>query len=289
MNTLGWIGLGHMGTPMATNLLKEGNKVNVYNRSVEKAVALVELGANTMSSPKETVEQSNIIFIMLSDANAVREVLIQDNGVLQAIKPGKIVVDMSTISPQDSISFAKMVSEKGGAYLDAPVSGSVGAAQSRQLVILVGGDEDAIKTCTPYLNILGKDIIYFGDNGRGTSAKLSINLLLGIMGQGFAETLVFAEKLGVDKEKMIELISKSSMNNGLFQLKKDMYIKEEFLAQFMLELMSKDLGLVKAEADRMKTILPLGEEVNKVYISAKESGKGKLDMAAVYMELKNIW
>ncbi|MHA2890663.1 NAD(P)-dependent oxidoreductase [Bacillus cereus] len=287
MNTLGWIGLGHMGEPMAMNLLQAGNKVNVYNRSPEKTTYLVELGATKLNSPKEIVEQSDIIFIMLSDSNAIQGVLTQDNGVLKAMRPGKVVVDMSTISPEDSLSFAKLVSEKGGIYLDAPVSGSVGAVKTGQLVILVGGENKAIEICHPYFNILGKETIHFGSNGKGSSAKLAINLLLSIIGQGIGEALLFAEKSGIDKEKVLDMISFSVMNTALFQGKKDMYRKEEFPSAFMLELMSKDLGLIKAEIDRMETILPLAEATNTTYRSAKENGKAKLDMAAVYLELKD--
>lgn len=287
MHTLGWIGLGHMGAPMAMNLLQAGYKVNVYNRSQEKTTPLVESGATKLNSPKEIVEQSDIIFMMLSDSNAVHAVLTQDNGVLKAIRPGKVVVDMSTISPEDSLSFAKLVSERGGVYLDAPVSGSVGAAKTGQLVILVGGEKKAIEICQPYFNILGKRTIHFGSNGKGSSAKLAINLLLGIIGQGIGETLLFAEKSGLDKEKVLDMISQSGMNTALFQGKKDMYRKEEFPSEFKLELMSKDLGLIKAEADRMETILPLAEATNTTYRSAKENGKAKLDMAAVYLELKD--
>ncbi|MGW9018965.1 NAD(P)-dependent oxidoreductase [Priestia megaterium] len=287
MHTLGWIGLGHMGAPMAKNLLQAGYKVNVYNRSIEKTTSLVEIGATKLDSPKEVVEQSDIIFVMLSDSKAVQAILTQDNGVLNAIHSGKVVVDMSTISPEDSLSFAKLVSEKGGVYLDAPVSGSVGAAVAGQLVILVGGQKKTIELCQPYFNILGKETIYFGSNSKGSSAKLAINLLLGVIGQGIGETLVLAEKSGLDIEKVLEMISQSGMNTPLFQGKKEMYRKEEFPSAFMLELMSKDLGLVKIEADRLETVLPLAEATNAIYRSAKENGKAKLDMAAVYLELKD--
>ncbi|PGC84462.1 NAD(P)-dependent oxidoreductase [Bacillus toyonensis] len=287
MTTLGWIGLGSMGAIMATNVLKAGNKVNVYNRSPEKTTYLVELGATKLNSPKEIVEQSDIIFMMLSNSDAIRDVLIQDSGILQAIKQGKIVVDMSTISPEDSVSFAQLVSEKGGIYLDAPVSGSIGSAKTSQLVILVGGEKKATEICQSYFNILGKETIYFGSNGKGSSAKLAINLLLGIIGQGIGETLLFAEKSGLHKEKVLEMISLSVVNTVLFQGKKDMYCKEEFPPAFTLELMSKDLELIKNETDRMKIILPLAEATNATYRSAKESGKERLDMAAVYLELKD--
>jgi 3-hydroxyisobutyrate dehydrogenase len=286
MHTLGWIGLGHMGTPMAQNLLQADYKVNVYNRSQDKTTALVEIGAVKLASPREIVEQSDIIYLMLSDSHAIRDVLTQVNGVLSADLQGKIVVDMSTISPEDSLSFARLVSDAGGTYLDAPVSGSVGPAKAGQLVILVGGEKKAIETCQPYFDVLGKATIHFGANSKGSSAKLAINLLLGIVGQGIGETLLLAEKSGLEKESVLEMISQSAMNTPLFQGKKEMYRQEDFPAAFMLELMAKDLGLVKAEADKLETKLPLAVVADTTYRSAKDKGKGKLDMAAVYLELK---
>lgn len=287
MTTLGWIGLGHMGDPMTLRLVQTGHKLNAFNRTREKANTLAEAGAAILDSPQEIVEQSDIVFIMLSDANAIEAVLTRDNGVLNALCPGKIVVNMSTIAPTDAVSFANLVSEKGGQYVDAPVSGSVGAAKAGQLVILAGGDKTAIDTCQPYFDVLGKATIHFGAAGMGSSAKLAINLLLGVMGQGIGEAVLFAEKLGVDKEKMLELIANSALNSPFFQLKKDMYSKDDFPAAFMVELMSKDLGLVKAEADRMKAVFPLAEAADNTYRNAKEHGKAKLDLAAVYQELRD--
>ncbi|WP_138493353.1 NAD(P)-dependent oxidoreductase [Paenibacillus pinistramenti] len=286
MQTIGWIGLGHMGEPMAMNLLEAGHKVQVHNRTISKTNSLVEAGAGRLDSPKELAERSDIIFLMLSDSNAVREVLQQDNGVLEAITEGKIIVDMSTLSPEDSLSLAKQVSEHGGTYIDAPVSGSVGAARTSQLVILAGGETKTVELCQPYFDVLGKKTIHFGSTGKGSSAKLAINMLLGIMGQGIAESLIFAEKSGLNKDSVLEMISQSGMNSPLFQGKKELYRHEEFPAAFMLELMSKDLGLAKAEAGRLGTVLPLADTANATYLSAKENGKGKLDMAAVYLELK---
>lgn len=288
MHKLGWIGLGHMGEPMANNLLQAGYIVNVYNRSPEKTASLVESGAINLNSPKEVADQSDIIFIMLSNSEAVKAVLTNDNGILNTIHPGKIIVDMSTISPEDSLSNAKLVSDRGGIYLDAPVSGSVGPARAGQLVILVGGDKKAIDICQPYFNLLGKETIHFGSSSKGSSAKLAINLLLGIIGQGIGETLILAEKSGLDREKVLEMISLSAINTTLYQGKKDMYRKEDFPSAFMLEHMTKDLGLVKAEADHLGTKLPLAEVAYNTYRSANENGKGKLDMAAVYLELKKI-
>lgn len=243
MTTLGWIGLGHMGEPMATRLIQAGHKLNAYNRSRDKTKTLAQAGAAILDTPREIIEQADIVFLMLTDANAINSVLTGNDGVLAALAPGKIVVNMSTIAPPDTASFAELVSGKGGQYVDAPVSGSVGAAKTGQLVILASGENAAIDTCRPYFDVLGKGTIHFGAAGMGSSAKLAINLLLGVMGQGIREAVLFAEKSGVDKEKMLELISLSALNSPFFQLKKDMYGRDEFTAAFMVGLMSKDLGL----------------------------------------------
>lgn len=284
--TLGWIGLGQMGAPMANNLLRAGFRVNVYNRSPEKVEALRAVGATPLSSPAEVTKQSDIIFLMLSNAAAVEEVLTRDQGVLSGLQTGKVVIDMSTIGPGDSRSFSRQVAEKGGSYLDAPVSGSVGAAQAAQLVILAGGTEPATAAYRPCFEALGKKTLNFGAVGQGSAAKLVINLLLGITGQALGETMLFAEQSGLDKEVVMEMISQSGMNTGLFQTKKEMYRQREFPSQFMLELMAKDLGLIAAEVARQNLDLPLAGLTHRTYLEAKEHGKGRLDMAAIYLELQ---
>ena len=285
MQRLGWIGTGQMGELMAMNLLKAGYGIHVYNRTIEKTDSLVKAGAIRASSPKEIVEQSDISFVMLSEANAVKDVLTQEKGILEGIAPGKIIVDMSTISPEDSRAFAQLISEKGGIYLDAPVSGSVGPAKAGQLVILVGGEKAAMEICQPYFDVLGKETIHFGENGKGSAAKLSINLLLAIVGQGVGETLLLAEKAGLERGKVLEMIAQSAMNTPLFAGKRDMYETGEFPAAFMLKLMAKDLGLIKEQADRLDVDLPLAEAAKDTYISARDNGEGDSDMAAVYLEL----
>jgi len=274
-----------MGELMAMNLLKAGYGIHVYNRTIEKTDSLIKAGAIRASSPKEIVEQSDISFVMLSEANAVKDVLTQEKGILEGIAPGKIIVDMSTISPEDSRAFAQLISEKGGIYLDAPVSGSVGPAKAGQLVILVGGEKAVMEICQPYFDVLGKETIHFGENGKGSAAKLSINLLLAIVGQGVGETLLLAEKAGLERGKVLEMIAQSAMNTPLFVGKRDMYETGEFPAAFMLKLMAKDLGLIKEQADRLDVDLPLAEAAKDTYISARDNGEGDSDMAAVYLEL----
>ncbi|MCG3710690.1 NAD(P)-dependent oxidoreductase [Aliarcobacter butzleri] len=283
---LGWIGLGAMGNPMAFNLIKAGFALNIYNRTSSKIQNLKSLGANSFDNIKELVKNSEIIFLMLSNGESVREVLTSKNGILDSLSENKIIVDMSTISPLDSKEFYSLVKEKNCDYIDAPVSGSIGAAIAKQLIILVGGEEKAKEICKPYFEALGRATIDFGENSNGTSAKLSINMLLGVFTQAMAESITFSQKLGLDKEKVFEMISLSGMNTPLFQAKKESFSRNEFPSAFALELMSKDLGLLKQMIDNCNLNLPLSEISNETYLKAKEQGFGKEDMAAVIKTVK---
>lgn len=286
MKKLGWIGLGAMGNPMATNLLNAGFEVNVYNRTTLKTKDLVNKGASVFENIKELVKNSDIIFLMLSNGDAVEEVLTSKDRVLDSLTDGKILVDMSTISPLDSKQFYSLVKEKNCTYIDAPVSGSIGAAIAKQLIILVGGKDKAKEMCKPYFDALGKATIDFGESSNGTTAKLSINMLLGVFTQAMAESITFAQKLGLDKEKVFDMISLSGMNTPLFQAKRESFSKEQFPSAFALELMSKDLGLLKQMIDNHKLTLPLSEISNETYLKAKEQGFDKEDMSAVIKTVK---
>ncbi len=285
MKKIGWIGLGAMGTPMATNLQRAGFDMQVYNRTKGKASSLVSIGAFEHSSPLSVIMDSDVTFLMLTNADAIHEVLTRENGVLRGIGPGKIVIDMSTIAPGETRKFAEMVRNNGGMYIDAPVSGSVGAAVTSQLVVLAGASAADTTSLDQFFDVLGKKTIYFGDVGNGSKAKLVINQLLAITGQGIAETLLFAENAGLDLENVFEMISNSGMNTGLFQTKIEMFRNKEFPSAFMLELMDKDLGLIDQEICSLQLDLPLTSKARSTYSLAKKYGFAKMDMAAVYLEL----
>lgn len=286
MTQLAWIGTGYMGVPMARNLLKAGHPVNVYNRTREKALPLQEEGATIVSSPREALRGAETIFVMLTQGSAVEAVLESEEGLLAGLEPGTTVINMSTISPEEAREFARRIESAGGVYVDAPVSGSVGPAQNGQLVILAGGTEEAVAKAQPFFDILGKKTLHFGGVGAGSSAKLSINLLLGVMAQGISEALLIGEQAGLRREQLIEMIGESAVNTPMLAAKKEMWISEKFPAAFMVSLLSKDLGLLTAEAKREGLDLPLAEAVDRTYADAVQNGKGELDMAAVWLELK---
>lgn len=286
MTKLAWIGTGYMGLPMARNLLKAGYEVSIYNRTPEKAEPLASDGGKLVSSPKEAANGAEAVFIMLTKGTAVEAVLEGEDGLLAGLAPNAIVVNMSTIAPGEARLFAQRIESAGGVYVDAPVSGSVAPAVNGQLVILAGGAEAAVEQCRPFFEALGKKTIRFGEVGTGSSAKLSINLLLGVMAQGISEALLAGEHAGLQREQLIEMIGESAVNTPMLAAKKDMWMNEEFPAAFMVSLLSKDLGLLTAEAKREGLDLPLAEAVDRTYADAVQSGKGELDMAAVWLELK---
>ncbi|WP_339061019.1 NAD(P)-dependent oxidoreductase [Tepidibacillus marianensis] len=278
---LGWIGLGNMGIPMATNLIKAGYKLSIYNRTKEKVKELVELGAIYKESPKEVTEDVNIVITMVSDDQAVREIYTREDGVLAGLSSGKIVVDMSTISPYTAKEIAESCKMKGAKVLDAPVSGSVAPAKAGELVVLVGGDKDTYETCKPIFDVVGKASFYLGENGAGSNAKLAINSMLGIYIQGLAETVLFAEKAGIPRETMLEIVKLSAVGSPITNIKTPGIIQDQYPAAFALKHATKDLRLATEKAEEMDIHFPLIEQTFTTYNGALQSGMGDLDLMAV--------
>ncbi|QDS35914.1 NAD(P)-dependent oxidoreductase [Brevibacillus brevis] len=278
---IGWIGLGNMGIPMASNLLAAGYDVRVWNRTPGKAAPLVALGAKEAATLSELVAQSDVLFTMVSDDDAVKAIYTGSDGLLSLPVQGKLAVDMSTISPDTSRFLAEQAKQAGLRFLDAPVSGSVGPAKEGKLVIMVGGEQSDYEVAKPMLDKLGKAAFYLGPNGAGTSAKLAINLLLGITVQGVSETLLFARSLGIGTEQMLNIISESAVGTPLIRGKAASILADDYPAAFALKHMAKDLRL----AHEAGVTTPLAESVNATYRHALESGLGELDLMAILRHL----
>ncbi|GAA7129388.1 NAD(P)-dependent oxidoreductase [Helicobacter pylori] len=279
---IGWIGLGAMGTPMATRLRDAGLEVSVYNRTESKATPLKEKGVAVYTSPIDLAAKVNLVFIMLSDKTAIDAVLAPKFWEQMS---KKIVVNMSTIAPLESLALEKIAQKHQVTYLEAPVSGSVGAAKAGALLILAAGDEEVISKLKPVLAHLGSQTFYLGKIGQGTGAKLSINSLLAQMGVAYSEALLLAKRLGVDAESFLQIIGQSGMNSPLFQAKKGMWLQDNYPAAFSLKLMAKDIRLAKNEAGEAME-LPFLFQAEELYSQAEKSGLGGLDMAAVYHYLE---
>ena len=279
---IGWIGLGNMGVPMASNLLSAGYDIRVWNRSPEKAAPLVALGAKQTESLAQLADECDVLFTMVSDDEAVKAIYTGTDGLLSARVSGKLAIDMSTIAPETSRFLSEQSKKAGLRFLDAPVSGSVGPAKEAQLVIMVGGEKADYEVAKQMLDKLGKAAIYLGSHGAGTSAKLAINLLLGITVQGVSETLLFARSLGIDTEQMLEIISQSAVGTPLIRGKAASILADDFPAAFALKHMAKDLRLAREAG----VATPLAESAQATYRHALEEGLGELDLMAILRHLK---
>ncbi|WQZ82434.1 NAD(P)-dependent oxidoreductase [Helicobacter pylori] len=279
---IGWIGLGAMGTPMAARLRDANLEVSVYNRTESKAAPLKEKGVAVYTSPIDLAAKVDLVFIMLSDKTAIDAVLAPKFWEQMS---KKIVVNMSTIAPLESLSLEKIAQKHQVTYLEAPVSGSVGAAKAGVLLILAAGEKEVITQLKPVFAHLGSQIFYLGKIGQGTGAKLSINSLLAQMGVAYSEALLLAKHLGVDAELFLQIIGQSGMNSPLFQAKKGMWLQDNYPAAFSLKLMLKDIRLAKNEAGEAIK-LPFLFQAEELYSQAEKSGLGEMDMAAVYHYLE---
>lgn len=271
-----FLGLGIMGRRMASNLVKAGHEVTVWNRTPGKDVE----GARSAASPAEAATGAEVVWLCVSDTKAVESILFGPQGVHAALTEGQIVVDSSTISPTATRQFAERVRAKGAQYVDAPVTGSKAGAENGTLIFIVGGDESAIEKIKPLFAAMGKKFFRMGDVGKGETAKLVMNLQIALIYEGFAEALLLATKLGVDAETLLPLIEASMVRSGVVDYKAPFVLQRDFSPNFPLRLMRKDLRLALEAAKEARVKLPGLETVEEIYDMATEDGHEDLDYAA---------
>ncbi|AGI31365.1 TPA: NAD(P)-dependent oxidoreductase [Mannheimia haemolytica] len=279
---VGWIGLGQMGEPMAKHLLNSGVNVGVYNRDPAKAEKVVEAGGTLYPSVLELVKAYDVIFLMIADYAAVQQVLSDE--VLAELN-GKVVVNMSTISPSQNQAVEALLAQHGAEFVEAPVSGSSKVAEAGKLLVLAAGKEETVELLKPLFAAFSTTTFYYGEVGKAGGIKLMINSLLGIFIQAYGEALNFADQYGIPKEKVIEMISGSFMNSPIFQAKVPMYQANEFPPAFMMKHMTKDFNLASEEIAKLGKSYPLIEQATKTYNQANDSGLSEVDMAAIYQFL----
>jgi 3-hydroxyisobutyrate dehydrogenase len=292
---IGWIGLGNMGTPMVRNLLRAGFEVTVYNRTAAKAAALESEGAKVAVDPAALWEVADVVITMLADDAALRAVHAgavsagavsggaasggaASGGLLAGARPGKMVIDMSTVSPATTRELAGRLAVKGVDYLDAPVAGSVKPAELGQLVIMVGGKAACYEAASPIFEKLGKARFLMGDQGAGNAAKLAMNTLLAFNMQGLAEAVIFAREKGIRAEAMLAVIGESAVANGVTRMKTPNLAGDDFTAAFALKHLAKDLRLALSQG--MHT--PGGIVLHDSFQQALLAGWGEKDMSAIY-------
>jgi 2-hydroxy-3-oxopropionate reductase len=278
---VGFIGLGVMGKPMAKNLIEAGYDVVVYNRTREKAEDLASEGATVADSPKGVAEQSDIIITMLPDSPQVKEVLAGEDGVLEGVKEGALIVDMSTISPVVTEELSQKAQEKGASMLDAPVSGGDVGAIEGTLAIMVGGSEEDFERAKPLFEVMGKTVTHVGPSGTGQVVKAANQIVVALTIEAVSEALVLGSKGGVAPEKILDVLGGGLAGNKVMELKREKMLEHSFDPGFRIELHHKDLGIALAAGREYGVTLPVTAIVDQMLETLKMRGKGDRDHSAI--------
>ncbi len=280
---IGFIGIGIMGFPMAKNLIKNGYKIKVYNRTREKCYELEKEGAEISATIKEISQLSNVIITMLENEKAMDDVCFGECGVIKNLSAGSYFINMSTVSYDYTLRLKNECFKRGIRFCDCPVSGSKPVAESGNLIILYGGEEEDLDYLKPILLSMGKDIVYCGKAGNGTILKLSVNLLLAFMSVGLVESARLCEKSGLSVELLFEVLEKSPvLNCGYYKIKKEKIISRNFEPQFSLKNMFKDLRFIKELGERNGLKLVVGEKIYELYRNGFNEGFMDEDLLSVY-------
>lgn len=277
-----FIGLGIMGSRMAANLAKNKIDITIYNRTPGKMNALAELGAKTSGSLADCVKDADIVLTMLSTPEAVWEYAAGEDGFLGEMKHGAHWCDCTTVNPDFSREMAKLSESFGLRFMDTPVAGSKKPAEEGSLVFLCGGNENDLEEIKPFLNIMGSKIIHAGGHGMGSSLKMAVNMLLANSMAAFAESVAFGEKIGLERDKLMDILAELPVTAPFNKLKKEKMKSGDFSPEFPLEWMHKDLHLACLTAYEYNISLPAANAVKEMFASANQSGWGREDLSAIF-------
>lgn len=273
--SVGFIGLGIMGLPMAGHILEAGFPLTAYNRTRSKAEGLRERGASTADSPAQLAARSEIIVVMVSDSPDVEAVVAGPEGVMKGIRPNSVVVDMSTISPQTERKLDESLQERGCRLVDAPVSGGDVGAQNATLAIMAGGERKSFDRVLPALQTMGKSITYCGPVGSGQLTKLCNQILVSVTMLAVSEALLFARKNGLDPDVMIEAVQGGAAGSWQLSNLGPKVVAGDFEPGFMVDLIQKDLRLIMEGAARASAPLPATSLARQLFSAAQAAGEGR--------------
>jgi 3-hydroxyisobutyrate dehydrogenase-like beta-hydroxyacid dehydrogenase len=278
MTTIGFVGLGSMGAPIAGRLL-DGNQVYGTNRTPAKAAPLIERGLIWRDTPREVAAAAHVVFSMVTDDAALAAITSGPDGILAGLRPGAVYVDMSTVSPQASRELADRVRAAGAAMLDAPVSGSVPAAETGTLSIMAGGAEETFRVAEPLLRMLGSKVTYVGRNGQGLLLKMAINISLAAQMLAFSEGVLLAERGGIDPKLAAEALSASAIGSPMLKARLPIVLDLPEEPWFDMRLMHKDIRLALRAARETGVPLPSAATADSMLTTAEEAGYGHRDIA----------
>ena len=284
---IGFIGIGIMGAPMAGHLLDAGHEVLVNSRSAIRQEVL-DKGAKEVATAKEAAEHGKVIIIMVPDTPDVEKVLFGENGVADGLSAGKIVIDMSSISPVETKQFAEKINAAGCKYLDAPVSGGEVGAQAGTLTIMVGGDQETFDKALPLFELMGQNVTLVGANGDGQTCKVANQIIVGLTIEAVGEALLFASKAGADPAKVREALMGGFASSKILEIHGERMIKRTFDPGFRIELHQKDLNLALSNARKLQMALPNTATAQELFNSVAAQGDKELDHSAMVLALEKL-
>ncbi len=282
MKKIGFVGLGVMGSRMVKRLLDAGYPVTGYNRTRSKAQWLMDAGMQWGDSPRQVAERSEIIFSMVSNTAALSEIAEGPQGVLAGLGPGKVFVDMSTVSPAASRQLAGQAKASGAAMLDAPVSGSVLTLEQGNLSIMVGGDAETFEAVKPVLLAIGPKVNHVGENGLALSMKIAANLSLAVQMLAFSEGVLLAEKSGINRKTAVEVLLNSVIASPMLKYRGPFVLEMPEEAWFNVNMMQKDMLLALELGRQMDVPLPTTAATNEMLTAARGLGLAEKDFASIF-------
>ena len=288
MAKLGFVGLGVMGSQMVNRLLSKGHSVTGYNRTRSKAEWLVKKGMKWADSPRVVVTASDFAFSMVTNSAALGAVMKGPDGMLAGVAPGKILVDMSTVSPAYSREVAGQVREKGGDMVDSPVSGSVVTLQEGKLSVMVGGRKETFEKVKPLLLDIGPKVTYVGDNGLALVMKIATNLSLAVQMLAFSEGVLLAEKSGIARETAVDVLTHSVVASPMVQYRGPFILKQPEEAWFNVNMMQKDTLLALELGRQLDVPMPSTAVANEFLTAARAMGLVEKDFAVVFDVLAHM-
>jgi 2-hydroxy-3-oxopropionate reductase len=280
--TIGFVGLGIMGRPMALNLVRAGHTLAVHARRAESMAPLAEAGAATCDTPADVARQATIIFTMVADTPDVEEVILGDGGIIEGVRPGSVVVDMSTISPSATRAMAERLRGAGAQMLDAPVSGGDIGARDGTLSIMVGGEPGAFERVRPLFEIMGGNVVHIGGNGAGQVCKACNQVVVAQTITGIGEALLLAEASGVDGARVREALLGGFAGSRILEVHGRRMLDDDYAPGFKASLHQKDMRIVLETAHELGLALPGAAQVAQYLNTLVGAGDGELDSAAVY-------
>jgi 2-hydroxy-3-oxopropionate reductase len=288
MTTIAFIGLGVMGAPMATNLVRADYDVVGFNRSREPIDQLVEAGGRGAESLADAVSEADVVITMVPDSPDVEDAALGEDGIYANAKPGSLHIDCSSISPEVAVRLVEQGAEHDIRVVDAPVSGGESGAVDAELSIMVGGEPADVEEARPILEKVGKTVVHVGPNGSGQTVKAANQLIVAGIIELVAEAIVFLEASGVDTEAAVEVLAGGLAGNQILDRKAAGMLKREFEPGFRVDLHHKDLGIVTAAAREAGVVIPLGAHVAQLMASLSAQGHGSLDHSALLMLVEQM-